>query len=244
MRLTLTLQCDQPIFEIPVNYNHLVQAALYRNLSPDFADFLHNQGFMVNNRRFALFVFSRLMGKSEFVPQNKTIRFQNPVRLAIASPVEPFVHDTAQLLMKEGLQVGPILLRATALDMQLVQIDQPEIVVETLSPVVAYSTLLRPDGRKYTVYFNPTESDFIRIVSENLIRKGRLMFGENSVFQPLVIRTLGRSRKQIVMYKNTIIEAYSGQFVLQGDNRLLQTALEAGLGSKNSAGFGMIRQRL
>ena len=32
--------------------------------------------------------------------------------------------------------------------------------VRTYRPIVTYSTLLRPDGRKYTCYFQPGESDF------------------------------------------------------------------------------------
>lgn len=242
MRLTLQLESDQPSFEIPVNYNHLVQAALYRNLRPEFANFLHNEGFKINNRRFALFVFSRLMGKSEYIPNAKTLRFYSPVKLAIASPVEAFVQDTAQLLMKDGFKIGAHMLRVSALKMQAIDVEQSEMLVETLSPVVAYSTLLRPDGRKYTAYFSPNESDFTRIVAENAGKKARLIYGENVPFSPFQIDLVGTAKKHIVTYKNTIIEGYSGRFVIKGDKSLLLAALEAGLGSKNSAGFGMIRQ--
>mgnify|MGYP001278175410 CR=1 FL=1 len=242
MLLTLQLESDQPSFEIPVNYNHLVQAALYRNLRPEFASFLHNEGFKINNRRFALFVFSRLMGKSEYDPRAKTLRFYGPVNLGIASPIETFIQDTAQLLMKDGFKIGAHMLRVSALELQSIQVEQSEILVETLSPVVAYSTLLRPDGRKYTAYFSPNKRDFARIVAENAEKKARLIYGGNASFSPFQIDLVGTAQKHIVTYKNTIIEGYSGRFVIKGDKTLLLAVLEAGLGSKNSAGFGMIRR--
>ena len=49
--------------------------------------------------------------------------------------------------------------------------------MRSLSPIVAYSTLLRPDGRKYTCYFQPGEAEFSRLVAQNLERKYFVVHG-------------------------------------------------------------------
>ncbi|MGG3833721.1 CRISPR-associated endoribonuclease Cas6 [Geobacillus thermocatenulatus] len=240
MYVTITFQNDAP-WGIPVNYNHLVQAAIYRHLSPEFADFLHNQGYIVDHRRFTLFSFSRLIGPYDYISASKMLVFSDKVQLVLSSPIEQFIREITQLLFMEGMRIGSHCLRVASIQTEIFKVDQSVIEIETLSPVVAYSTLLRPDGRKYTKYFHPDEKDFQRIISENLVRKAKLIYGANLSFAPVSLKTIGDFHKQIILYKNTIIEAYSGRFVLEGDSRLLQVAVDAGLGGKNSCGFGCIR---
>ena len=45
--------------------------------------------------------------------------------------------------------------------------------------------------------------------------------------------------KYITIYKNTIIEAYRGIYVLSGRPEFLDFLYNVGLGSKNSQGFGL-----
>ncbi|UFJ39861.1 CRISPR-associated endoribonuclease Cas6 [Brevibacillus humidisoli] len=241
MRFKLTLHSECGTIELPVHYNHMIQAAIYRNLSPEFASFLHNQGYVIDKRRFPLFVFSRMIGSYTYVPSQKILRFQAPAYLFISSPVSQFIHDMAQIFLRDGIQLGRQQLRVTEVETSSINVEQDEIKVQTLSPVVAYSTLLRPDGRKYTLYFPPRTSDFKRIVSENLVRKAKLIYGEETEFEPIDIQEIGTHKKHVTFYKSTVIEAYSGRFHLRGDQRLLQTAVDTGLGSKNSMGFGMVR---
>ena len=115
------------------------------------------------------------------------------------------------------------------------------IQVRTLSPVVAYSTLNRPDGSKYTCYFHPREADFQRITSENLRKKFTAFTKTEPPKDNIEIKPLNEPKLNIINYKNTIIKGYSGIFELTGPQELLQMALDAGLGSKNSQCFGLIR---
>ncbi|WP_197071916.1 CRISPR-associated endoribonuclease Cas6 [Geobacillus kaustophilus] len=234
------MQSDTP-WEIPVNYNHFLQAVIYRHLSPEFAEFLHNQGYIVDRRRFALFSFSRLIGPHDYVSASKMLVFQNTAKLMLSSPIEQFIREITQVLLMEGIRIGSQFLRVTSIQTEIFKVEKSVIEVETLSPVVAYSTLLRSDGRRYTKYFHPGEKDFQRIISDNLVRKAKLIYGTDLTFAPVSIDSIGDFRKQIVLYKNTIIEAYNGKFILEGDSRLLQAAVDAGLGGKNSCGFGCIR---
>ena len=51
---------------LPINYNHLLVGAIYRFLTesnPEYADFLHDEGYQTAEKRFKLFTFSQLMAK-------------------------------------------------------------------------------------------------------------------------------------------------------------------------------------
>lgn len=45
MQLYVHIELDEPLV-LPINYNHIIQAVIYRTLSvmPDYTDFLHNRG--------------------------------------------------------------------------------------------------------------------------------------------------------------------------------------------------------
>ncbi|WP_286887513.1 CRISPR-associated endoribonuclease Cas6 [Aneurinibacillus sp. UBA3580] len=243
MRFSISLSGNGSYIKLPIHYNALIQAALYNQLSPEVADFLHNKGFIVDNRRFPLFAFSRIIGDYRLLRKENKIVFSNPVQLIVSSPVPEFVRDIAQILLKDGFRVGNQMLTVTSLKMDAPTVDNDEIIVQTLSPIVAYSTMKRSDGRKYTVYFEPKEDDFQSIVINNLLRKGRLLYGENTPFQPITIRPVCKYKQHVVMYKQTIIKGYSGKFLLKGDQRLLQVAIDAALGSKNAMGFGLVEMK-
>ena len=128
-----------------------------------------------------------------------------------------------------------------------IQLDKPlankeEIVVQTLSPIVTYSTLFRLDGSKYTCYFMPNEGDFNRIVSENLIRKYNAFYNADLSFdEGIEIEAINTPRQNLVYYKNIVVKGASGKFIIRGKNKLLQLGLDTGFGSKNSQGFGCVR---
>ena len=50
---------------LPIHYNYLIQSLIYHSLDEEFAEFLHDQGYEVEKRKFKLFNFSRLLGQYE-----------------------------------------------------------------------------------------------------------------------------------------------------------------------------------
>ena len=53
------------------------------------------------------------------------------------------------------------------------KVEDGELLVKTLSPITAYSTILLPNGSRYTHYFSPYSTDFKKLVEENLKKKGK-----------------------------------------------------------------------
>jgi len=87
---------------LPIHYNHLVQAMIYKNLSEDLADFFHDRGFLFGKRQFKLFTFSRLNGHFTIDRAKGRIIYQGDLSLQISSPIERFVADIANSIVKRG----------------------------------------------------------------------------------------------------------------------------------------------
>lgn len=242
--LRMTMESDKSYIELPLHYNHLIQAALYKLLDPDFATFLHEEGYIHGKRHFKLFTFSQLQGKCRIMRDEKRIRFFNPVSLTVCSPLSPFCQGVMNAIVKEnGLTLGHTRLNVTHIECSQNQVEDRTIIVNALSPITVYSTVLRPDGRKYTLYFHPSEKDFPEQIQQNILKKFDLVYQGTPSSPRFEIEPAGKVRQRTVIYKGFIIKGYMGKFKLSADDpRLLVLALDASLGAKGSQGFGCIEQ--
>jgi len=241
MHIIISFKSEKPVI-LPIHYNHMVQALVYNTIDGDLADFLHTKGYG-KDRNFKLFCFSNLRGTYDTRSMPGFIVFREKVELEISSPVSKFCESLANGLLKKRLQLGENFLEVQGVSVDWKKVTGTRIMVDTLSPVVVYSTLLRPDGRKYTCYFQPGEEDFERIAVENLRKKYRAFYNEEPAEDKVSIKCFKPLRLHVVQYKDTIIKGYSGRMLIEGPPELLQMAFDAGLGAKNSQGFGCLRVR-
>lgn len=243
MHAYIKIRMDQSSPAIPIHYNHLIQSAIYAALPVDTASHLHNKGFVVGNRSFRLFSFSRLTGKFILDGKKNTIAFPEEALLAITSPDADFFPPLINnLLTKNSLRLGKSLFNVEEIrfDRQLAEDDN--LTIRTLSPVVSYSTLLRPEGGKYTCYYQPGEKDFERLISANLAKKYEAFHGCRPPEGEVRARPLDRPRLHVTTYKGTVVKGYSCRIRLNGPRELLQMALDAGLGGKGSQGYGCVEK--
>jgi CRISPR-associated endoribonuclease Cas6 len=240
MHITLHFKPEDG-FEIPLHYNHILQGAIYNAIEPELAAFLHSRGFMSNGRSFKMFTFSRLMGRYQINKYTNSIRFFDDIKVIISSPVNEFCNSVANgILSKRWLDFGKNKVEAEKMLVRQYSVDKQEVKIKTLSPVVAYSTFLRPDGRKYTCYFQPGEPDYDRLISNNLRKKYQAFYNEEAPAGEVKVEKLGQVKMHVMKYKSTVIKGYSGKLLLTGPKELLQIAVDAGLGSKSSQGFGCV----
>lgn len=226
---------DMPI-SLPVNYNHLVQAAIYSNISRELADFLHDKGFLLGKRSFKLFIFSRLLGR-HFI-DGGTITYSDKITLYVSSPLEKFIQELANTMLKRGFIVlGNNRLRITELSFPPKPKIGNEVKIDTLSPITVYSTLLTPEGKKKTYYYSPYEKEFSKLIDANA-KKKYFILNKRKIKSKLAANPL-KVKEVLVMYKDTVVKGWSGSFYLKGPKSLIETVYETGLGSKNSQGFGM-----
>lgn len=241
LQIELSTVNNERLIELPIHYNSIVQGLIYSQVRDEIPQ-LHDEGFEVGGRTFRFFTFSRLFGKIEYLKGGQ-IAFRSPVNLRVASPLEQFIVILAKnLLNSESLMLGNTRVCLKSLSaLPLPDFSSGKVKVKALSPITTYSTLFTPDGKKKTYYYHPREQEFTDMIEDNLMKKA-VYFNKNLDGLPFSMRTLKVNNRdaKIIYYKNFVVKGWLGLYQLEGDPRLLKLAYSAGLGSKNSQGFGMI----
>lgn len=240
MQIKINFSSEEDIV-LPVHYNHIVQAFIYNNIDEKLALFLHNKGYISNNRSFKLFTFSNILNRGNF--KDKFLRFGEKIELIVSSPIEDFCKSIANsMLLKDDLILGKNKIKVEQIQMIDKQIKNDEIEVKTISPITIYSTLFKVDGKKFTYYYQTREKEFQKLIGENLIKKYNAFYKEYpQVYKNIEIIPLSTIKQNIVYYKNFIIKGETGRFRIRGDKKLLQIGIDSGFGSKNSQGFGCVK---
>lgn len=240
MQIKICFTSDKNIV-LPIHYNNIVQAFIYNNIDEQLSEFLHDKGYINNGRSFKLFTFSRILNRGK--REGEKFNFGKKINLIVSSPLDDFAKSISNyMLQRNDLYLGQNKISTEHIQISNSKVDKEEITIEVLSPIVAYSTLLRADGSKYTCYFMPREKDFDRIITENLIKKYNALNNSDETFDSSVeFIPIGQPKQNIIYYKNIVVKGATGSFIIKGDKRLLQIGLDAGFGSKNSQGFGLVK---
>jgi len=222
---------------------HILQGFVYGLMSDHLAKFLHDEGYEIGGRKFKLFSFSWLMGKKRF--EDNFIIFQDSVSLVISSYFPSFSQDIVnEILQKSSHRLGNNEVFCSAVNVYHETVDSEEIVVKALSPVCCYSTMYRADGKPYTVYHSPLESEFQRQIHNNLLKKYQLIYPDKAIPEgEVLLEPVSSPRLQLALFKPDDprpIKGWWGRFVLRGPKDLLSVALDAGIGAKNSSGWGCV----
>lgn len=234
--MQLTIQFATQRLCLPIAYRHCIQGLIYDVLrtDPAFATSLHDGVADVEGKQFKLFTFGQLEG--DYTLEDKMICFSDVVRLEIRS-----VNTQLMLLLLNAFYVGRELLlgknlvRVVKCSLENRQIMQSEIVVQTCSPIVSYLTL--PDG--HTHFVSPDDALFYRLLCANARRKWASLHKEVFPVTFSISPATKFFKKQVTLFKDTRITAWSGRFCLKGAPELLTLLYDTGLGAKSSQGFGM-----
>lgn len=255
MRLKILLKSSRRI-SLPYSYQYWLHSAIYdliRKSSPDYSQFLHDTGFIDENKHLKLFVFSRLFfAKAVFAAQS--IKEVEQAELYFSTPIpKSFEHlvlgifSDQKLLLKTNMELAEF-------DISLVEtLPEPiwtdEMKFICLSPIAVAGKSEEHSGKHFFDYMKPEEKErFIGGIRDNLLRKYRLIrqteFGGKADidfnFDPLyIVKKQGRIRKRI-HFKGTEIIGMEAPFTISADPQLIQTGYECGFGENNSAGFGMV----
>ncbi len=229
-------------FYLPVSHNEILQGFIYHHLERSLADYVHDEGFNHKGRKFRLFTFSRILGDIRFDKTRRDFHLSSSFTLVIASPVVVILESLARTLVNsDNLQLNGNEIILDSID---VQVEKKSLsnscVIRMLSPVTVYSTLQMGDGRTKTYYYNPREKEFGELIRKNLEKKYELIYKKPLPEGDFEINMLGSSknREKIITYKDYIIKGWMGDFEINGPPELILTGLDAGLGAKNSQGFG------
>ena len=234
---------------LPINYNHLLAGVIYRFLAesdPEYATFLHEEGYRAAEKRFKLFTFSQLMAERRRVTGEK-IHFRSTLTWYVSSPVEQFLSHFADTLLTEAqLSLGHRPLQVRDVTIPRIPRFRSEMHFRCLSPIVMTTTRER-DGKQAMHYCMPDDPVLSELIRQNLIRKheaihARVPHDDTLTFafdKNYIDRRKGRVTR-LVDYKGIKIRGIMCPFRVIGNPALIQIGYECGFGDKNSAGFGMV----
>ncbi len=240
MRLKLVFQNpSSPAITLPIHYNEILQAFFYRSLPGELAEFLHEIGFFYNNRKFKLFTFSKIFSR-KLKHTEKNIVFSSPITVYLSSVINYLGTKWGEnLIMNEDIKLGENKLQLQSIQVLKPPVISEKVIIKTLSPIAVYRTV-EENGKK-TQYYFPENLEFQKLIKENVRKKYHLITGkklDNFIFE---IKPAGKTRIVPLKYKNFFIKASEGTFQIHTRPEILKTIYDAGLGAKNSQGFGMIQ---
>lgn len=238
--------------------------------SAEYARFLHDRGYLTEDGKpMKLFVFSRLfIPDVEQVDNTLVIHSDRDVTLLVSSPmlndfVQNFVmglFEQKEIVIANRYACGRFLVERIE-TMPLPEILSNEAAAEPvqvkfkcLSPIVA-STKEEYDGRISIHYLRPGDERLGEVIRQNLFRKHKLLYAssqppekfEMRLDEEYIARMGGNDRitKLVTIgegdgFRETKVKAFICPLWLKGGIRVLRTAYECGIGSKNSLGFGML----
>ncbi len=265
MRMLVTL-CIERETVISLDYHHALTGAVYALLEKgdsDYARFLHHEGYALPedtppsearagmSRRFKGFVFSSLFPQRSVLQDARhgLLRLlPGEMHWQIASPLDPFLHAFASGLLQSGeMRVGEAIFPVASVETLPNPELSPTMRGRCLSPVVASVGV---PGRSACKYLRPGDPEMSERLRQNLLAKHRALFGKPPEDESLRLEWDAKyleSRKnqkhagtKLIAYKDIHIVGVVCPFTMTGSTELMRTALEAGLGEKNAAGFGMI----
>lgn len=228
---------------LPQHYNYLIQGFIYTNLKKHIAKKVHNVGFKYQKRKFRFFTFSRIFG--DFDITENGIVYKSTCTIWIASPMTEILESfVSSLAHKIKVKLGDNYCQISAMEVPFTKKYPAELMVRTLSPITVYTTLYTQDQRKKTYYYNPFEDEFSKQIKENLTKKYTVLYGEtdSELNFSIVPYKVSQRNEHVVIYKGTVVKAWSGIYKITGTEDLMQVAFDCGLGAKNSQGFGMIEE--
>lgn len=243
MQLLVTHELEEELI-LPLNYHHILQAIIYKGLKDfdechgeHFNDLLHDKGFSHGSRSYKLFTFSLLKGKYKI--ENKKIIFRDGISFEVRSPDIFMIRRLAEGFAESGIHYGDIRVTGVKAVLQDQTVEDNIVLAEMVTPVCVYST---DEETKKTHFYNPTETEFGKLINENFIRKYTACYGvapeSDVVIEPVYVT---EKDKFVTNYRGFYISGWRGVYRLYGERKYLDFLYQTGLGSRNSQGFGMFR---
>ncbi|MDR3695601.1 CRISPR-associated endoribonuclease Cas6 [Mucilaginibacter sp.] len=263
MRFKLTLLPTDKNTAVPFNYQYALSAVIYHkiaNASLEYANFLHQKGYALNDhsKHFKFFTFSNLEGK--FSASKGALVLQSPETgfLLCCHMPEFAAHLITGVFADQHIAIGGSGAKATFSIGQIISLpatfkDEDDSISHTvklnlLSPLVVGRT----NAKGNDDYLSPKDEDFIPLLHTNLADKLAVAFdsaysGQIRIAAKYVPEKL---KSRLVTIKEgtpaeTRVRGFTG-FTLEmtAPGNVINLALDAGLGGMNSMGFGCVEEEM
>ena len=262
MRLRLLFHTPENGFLLPLNYNYYLTSIIYDSLkraSPEFSQFLHEKGYQDGFRSFKFFTYSQIRSEKREI-KGDLIKFLSQIEWFISSPMDDFVlnllngvFETAGIKIgdrnlplqnAEVLELPKFSSKMTFKCLSPITISRVDIVGEGSGSPTSLPLHRYPRSQKIQHFIRPWEPDLSEKITQNLVRKFRLLHGKDPSDSNLKIeldpQKAGGKIEKLVNFKGTNIKGFMCPFTVEGNPELIEVGYETGFGDKNSLGFGMV----
>lgn len=245
MQLKLNFKSDQDII-FDENNIRVIQGIIYKKLDEIGARYIHNGRFKWNKKEFRHFCFSGIISKN--TADKGIVNHGREFSIIIATALKNIVEDLCNAFYTEKIVCQDKELYCQIIEVLDTSVKDNIITVISQSPIVIDKTT-HHNGKKTRRYYAPDELGIESLIKNNLIDKHNSLYKKKldhtAQFKILQVDHLTKIEKkyQKPSKRNSIsinIVGYHATLTLTGDPKLLKMALNSGLGSKNSQGFGLV----
>lgn len=242
---------------IPINYQYELSSVIYKIIhqaDSDFANFLHEQGYIFEGKGFKLFTFSHLkFDKSQVYPYEQRIEHKGQyahffISFLVDKVAEEFVKG---LFIKQQFGLGD---KISQVDYEVVGIEacpspffKETMNYRCLSPLLLKQK--RDDGGEN--YLHPYNEAYKDLLSHNLSSKAlamatkvdaRLLTGSLPITEMKVFGKVFKKGVRIKQHTHmaTQLIGYMYEFELTAPVELHEVGYYAGFGHLGSQGFGCV----
>lgn len=245
LKLKITFTTGMQNIILPKEFNHILQALIYRFLNRISAEWLHQHGFQLEKRTFKLFAFSSILQRGKLLSEKGLFSFPETISFFVSSPVLWILEQFANnIILNERVDLGNNKVFIASIEVfKDNHIKSNKIKVNALTPIEVHSTLSKKDGSKKTYYYSPLESEYNKLVNDNLRKKWQACYQKECPYNINIIPVdMKHCRERARSFKGFIIKGWTGHFWLESEPEFLSFATLTGLGSKNSMGFGFVEE--
>lgn len=223
---------------LPLAHFDILQGLFYKLLSQDkeLADAVH-EGKLHPESRYKYCCFTDIDGVRKV--EGRQLIYSGVLEWQIRS-MDDIIIDAISMRLKDRCMFS---LADTECDVIRLEVSQQEVlcghVICTMdTPVALYTT----DSNGHNLFRGPADEDFSALMERNLENKFREYYDQPAA-PGIKIRPVRAEacRKCVTRFKGIYITAYYGSYEIKAAPDVLNLAYYAGIGSKNTQGFGTIR---
>jgi CRISPR-associated endoribonuclease Cas6 len=253
MRIKLSLHgIGEEQIAIPADYQYFLSSWFYKIINQSdsqFAQWLHDEGFMANGRSFKLFTFSKLLIPSYRLEGDRLLLDGNGIGLEISfAPIKIMEHFITGLFLHQKISIADPKSRAYFVVTEVQALPEPDfhprMRFRCQSPLLV-STMR--EGDRYAQYLAPDDKSYPALLEQNLKNKYTAIHNEEIRTKGgLKMKVLNRPKRKMVKVKpgqkgEVKLIAYQYDFEIEAHPKLIEIGYHAGFGEKNSLGFGCCR---
>ena len=252
MRFKISLRVNNKVFGnlLPISYQYELSAWIYGVIAKSdsiYAAWLHNNGFVNDYKRFKMFSYSNLFPQCKVIDDRMVIQSDTMFLYLSFLPERSTEEFVKGIFSDNTFSLGD---KKSKVQFQVENIEVlslpslKDCEFQTLSPVVV--SMKRDDGS--IEYVSPEREGYGKMLINNLKEKYRAFYGEAYCgSEDFDFDLLSSAKSRLITIKAntpemTKVRGFHYYFRLQAEEVLMQLMYEAGLGEKNSTGFGMIEK--